>query len=157
MHIKSNQYFARWLSWKIKKPDNSILLCAAKFCILQIPRFKISWTKQRRHWKVYFTCDPPASVSIYLGIGNLVCRISCASSTGACSNCLKFSYSGSWWYPAFRHCDIVCIHKNLKFSQECLKYRWSIRWLNIDMKAKMFCRFSWLDTQLEYISTSDPH
>lgn len=50
---------------------------------------------------------PPCSVSMYLGIGNLEWRISCASSTGACRRCRKFSYSGMSWYPDFRHCAIV--------------------------------------------------
>ena len=44
----------------------------------------------------------------YLGTGNLVWRISVVSATGAASSCLKFSYSGSSWYPACRHWWMVC-------------------------------------------------
>lgn len=53
------------------------------------------------------TCEPPCSVLMYLGMGNLVCKISCASSTGACKSCLKFSYSGISWYFSALHWAIV--------------------------------------------------
>lgn len=32
----------------------------------------------------------------------------CASSTGACSSCLKFSWSGRFWYPCFFQLSTVC-------------------------------------------------
>lgn len=66
------------------------------------------------------TCDPPCSVSMYLGIGNLVCKISWASSTGACNSCLKFSYSGMSWYLSARHCAMVC---NSKYTNAINKYK----------------------------------
>lgn len=52
-------------------------------------------------------CDPPCSVSMYRGMGNRVCKISWASSTGAWRSCLKFSYSGMSWYFKLLHCAIV--------------------------------------------------
>lgn len=45
----------------------------------------------------WLTWLPPCSVWMYRGIGNRACRISCASSRGACRRCLKFSYSGMSW------------------------------------------------------------
>ena len=34
---------------------------------------------------------------LYLGTGNLVCKISAASVTGASKSCVKFAYSGNSW------------------------------------------------------------